>query len=118
MGDALLPARQGKTPYFDSALVATEVSVKTSRARLYGWHVYNPNSTDAYIQFFDALAANVTPGTTAPDFVLWVPALGGVDEEGDDKGVHFANGLTVIATTTSTGSTAPTTGLMVNLLYS
>lgn len=41
---------------------------------------FNPDAAAvAYVQFFDALAANVTLGTTVPKFVLPLPAGGGID---------------------------------------
>lgn len=108
----------GTTPYFNSALSSTKQAVKASAARLYGYHIQNPNiSVDAYVQFFDLASASVTVGTTVPTFTLWVPAGGGVDVYTGTAPINFLTAITIAATTTSTGSTAPATGLLTNLFY-
>jgi hypothetical protein len=67
----------------------------------------------AFIQLFDkATAAEVTPGTTLPDWVVEVPAGTPVGNTsvGDGvpsvAGLRFENGVVVIATTTSITGTA------------
>ena len=102
------------TPFFNAALVATVVSVKGVPGMLSWTDIYNPNATIAYVQVFDAATTGaVTLGTTPPRLSLPVPATGTLALNFDRAG--FLNGIQIAATTTSTGSTAPGTGLVVNL---
>lgn len=107
----------GSTIYKNAALKATKAQVKGSGANLYGYHIYNLDSSVTYLQFFNVLAAGVTVGTTVPDFVLVVPANGWLDLAGFLPPISFATALTVAATTTYSGLTAQSNGLVVNLLY-
>ena len=65
----------------------TEEDVKTSAGKLYGWAVYNDHSAEVFLQFWNATAANVTPGTTTPRLTFPIPA-------GAAANVEFANGIT------------------------
>ena len=89
---------------------------KDSSGRVYGWHVQNPNSSDAWFQLYDADADDVTVGTTTPKLSLLVPANGAV-EAVFPVGVEFETAITYAATTTAAGGTDPTTGLVANLFY-
>ena len=89
---------------------------KASRARLYGYFVVNPNTDDAWLHFYNAAAAGVTVGTTTPMLSLWVPGEGGIDEMFSIP-VEFSTALTYAASTTVTGGTDPTAGLVANLYY-
>lgn len=95
----------------NAPLVATAggVSIKASAGQLGGYIIYNPNASVAYVQVFDANAA-VTLGTTRPDVLIPIPPSSGANIE-FGKGVAFASGIRVAATTTASGSTAPGTGL-------
>lgn len=104
------------TPYYNAALLATKQAVKASAGSLAAYHIYNPNASDMFVQMWDLAAANVTVGTTAPTWVLWVPAGGALDAALPEP-ITFATALTIAATTTASGNTAPGTGLMVNLFY-
>lgn len=99
-----------------NAQKATKAAVKEGRGRVYGYHIYNPDSTDTFVQFYDALTDNVTVGTTGASEILWVPALGGI-EQIFPLPLEFNTGIGLAATTTMTGSGAPTTGLLINLFY-
>ena len=107
----------GASPYFNSALLATAVQIKGTAATLYNLTVFNTTASIAYVQIFNALATNVTVGTTVPTLSFEIPASGTYDLQGTGVGLAFSNGLTVAATTTATGSTAPGTGLVVNAGY-
>ena len=94
----------------------TTVQTVTSAAGTFGgYHVGNPNSSAEYIQVFDT-TGSVTLGTTAPTWVFMIPA-------NDSRTIEFTHGLTVsngikfACTTTETGSTAPSTGLTVDVLF-
>lgn len=97
----------GLAVYYKADLAATKQEVKDNPGRLYGWHIYNSDNTSVvYVQFFDADSADVTVGTTAPDFVLVVPPAT-VLEEVFEKPLDFDNAITVAATATASGSGAP-----------
>lgn len=110
-------------PYANAALTSTAVSVKVAPTTPYGsfvqvlhYNVSNTNASVVYVQFFDALVANVTPGTTAPTFFLAVPAGGVLDGEFPVPPA-FSNAIVICATTTPTGSTAPGTTIPITLHY-
>src|SRR5574337_684322 len=100
----------GTVPYLNTALSATKQQAVGGRCRLYGVHVENPNAAKVYVQCFDKLAANVTVGTTTPDFVFYIPS-GGYDAW-PPYPMQLETGLTIAATTTATGSTAPASAVL------
>jgi hypothetical protein len=110
------PWQSGSTPYFVSGQKATKLQIKSGSAFLFGWHIQNLDASVTYLQFFDAPASGVTVGTTTPSFVIAVPASGLHDAD-DSVPIGLKGGLTIAATTTATGSGAPTNGLNVNLFY-
>lgn len=107
----------GASMYWNSGLTSTKVAVNASGGNLYGYHLYNPNTTVAYVQFFNVASASVTVGTTAPNMVIAIPPLGWADAPPSGPAIGFATALTVAATTTSTGSGNPTTAILTNLWY-
>lgn len=94
--------------------LSTAVTVKSSKGRVYGYHVENPNGAKSYVQFFDHAAPTV--GTTSAVLRLFVPANGGLDMV-FPLGIQFETAITYACTTTATGTTGPTVGLVVNVLY-
>lgn len=102
-------------PYFNSALLATKAQAVTGYGQVASISVGNPNAAVSYLQLFDAIAANVTVGTTTPTAVVALPASTPVNL---NLGLKFSTGLVVAATTTPTGSTPPATaGLPVTLIF-
>ena len=84
--------------------------------------VSNPNTSQVWIQFFDALTADVTVGTTVADLAYPCTPGDGVNSEtcspiSAESKVQFAIGCTYAITTTRLGSTAPTLDVVVNGLY-
>jgi len=87
----------------------------------------NPNTTDVFLQVFDALKTTVDAtglGTYAP--TLSFPCISGGRANnrsvsvpvGKGGGViKFSTGFCVAITTTMTGSTAPTLDCEINILY-
>lgn len=106
------------TPILKNGLTNTASAVVSSTAAtLKSYFVYNPNSSVAYIQIFDiATAGGVTVGTTVPKWSIGIPATSGANVAG--LNLSFASGIQVAATTTATGSTAPSTALDANFGYS
>ena len=100
----------------NALLTNTPVTVKSGAGSLVGVGLVNKGTADAYVQVFDATAA--TLGTTVPKLSFWVPAGGSWEEKfhGESK-VTLATGLTVAATTTATGNTAPGTGIFATIVY-
>lgn len=110
----------GLSTFFNSALFATVVAIKASAGKLYGYNLYNPNTSTVFIQFFDAATGSVTLGTTAPKFSLALPsntnAFVGLDTN-FPIGITFSTAISAAATTTAAGSVAPSTGLVTNIWY-
>lgn len=106
----------GTAIYNNTALSNTKQAVNASAGNLYGYHIYNPNTSVIYVQLFNLASASVTVGTTAPTAVLAIPPLGWADAEPATP-IAFGTALTIAATTTSTGSVAPTTALLANFWY-
>lgn len=103
----------GATTYFNSALTNTPIQIRVGSSAVTGFEFQNPNSTNAYVQIFDTIRGGVTLGTTVPLFSFLVPGNGAQDKP--LMNLPYINGLVIAATTTATGSTAPTSALVVNL---
>lgn len=97
----------GALTFFNDAVAATKTTIKDAPTLLHGLKLLNITATSGicYLQFFDALAANVTVGTTPPTFCIRL--------KGDEslpmhfeKPVQFLKGCTIAACTTATGSAA------------
>lgn len=107
----------GATLYSNTALNATKAEVTdTANSRVYNIFVYNPSNAVAYLQIFDLDADDVTVGSTTPTQVLAVPTLIGMNFSYPTP-KKFTTGLTIAGTTTATGSTNPSTALVVAIDY-
>lgn len=106
----------GLSTYKNDALVATAVAVKAGAGRVYGYHIYNSNTVDIFMHFYDIAQGSVTVGSSARARTLCIPA-GGVIDTTFALPLTLATAITVAATTTITGNTAPSTGLLVNIDY-
>ena len=105
VGVKQVPQTSGGLPLpFSASVNATKQQVKGSAGQVYGWQILNTTSAIAYVQVFDKTSANVTVGTTAPDYVIPLPPNSGATL-GIGQGVAHANGITIACTTTRTGST-------------
>ena len=106
------------TPHDNSntALTNSAKAVKASAGTLGGYIISNPNTTMAFVQIFDVAAASVTLGTTRPNLVVGIPAQSTAHIE-MTAGIKFATAIAVAATTTDSGSTAPTSGLTATFLF-
>lgn len=103
-------------PYRNPALKNTKDTATTDGGAVVTYvHIYNLDAATTYLQLYDALAANVTVGTTTPTYTIAVPTSGWIDNT-DGEGIwRFQHGLVVAATTAIDGSgSAPTNGLLVN----
>jgi len=90
------------------------VVVSTGAGFVNSVQIANPSAALAYIQFFDvAYETAVTLGTTVPTF--WVAASTLDVDTWYLLGLGFSRGLKVAATTTPTGSSAPSAAVNVML---
>jgi len=102
----------------NALLTNSAVTVKASAGNLFGVDFVNLGNSVAFVQIFDALIGNITLGTTVHKMSKWVPAGGAWEEKFCAGGeIAFATGISVAATTTTTGSTAPSTGINANITY-
>lgn len=110
----------GKSHFRNSAVSNTAVAIKASAGKLHGYNLYNPNSSLAFVHFYDVAAASVVVGTTTPKRSIALPSTSngtvGVDRC-DEIGIAFATAMSVACTTTVDGSTAPSAGIIVNAEY-
>ncbi len=108
-------------PFITESLTATAQLVKASGGAVYGYKFINTNASPIYVHFYNAKAAsNVTVGTTTQLDVVGVPATGAVIVPNTDfPQMQFTNGLVIAATTTATssGNTAPGSGLQAVVQY-
>jgi hypothetical protein len=93
----------GWTPGCYAAMSTTQ-QIKSGAGNLSMIDGFNPGASAIFLQIFDALAVNVTLGTTPPIHVVVCPPglNGGFVLSG---GLQFSAGITVAATTTANGST-------------
>lgn len=109
---------------YQSALSSTKAQLKASAGTFGGYiNMYNPNVAVTYIQVFNKASASVTVGSTSPDFVITLPGVATASATGSDRNLEIANGvamstgITVAATTTPTGSSAPANAIVTTLLF-
>ncbi len=103
----------GGTPYSNTALAEVKAVVVATPCLMFNLLCFNPDAaTVTYVQFFDALTANVTVGTTVPTFVLPLPAKTGAPLALNCPR-KFSNGVVVACTSTATGAGAPATAAVV-----
>ena len=114
---ASLGTASGWTPKLLNALSTTVVSIKSSAGQLGMLQCYNPNSTQAYIQIFNIASGSVSLGSSTP---LQSIPIGPTNTGGFTLslvGLQFSTAISVAATTTATGSSAPSTAIDCNAAY-
>lgn len=103
-----------------ATLSNTATEVKDAAGQVHGWHIHNPNSSIAYVHIYNIVDTSVTVGTSTPAITLALPsnstATIGVDGVFPIP-ITFDTAISLAATTTIAGSTAPSTGILVNLFY-
>jgi hypothetical protein len=110
-------AQTGGTLYSNTALAATKQVVIAAPCLVFNIFVFNPDTTaTSYIQFFDALTADVTVGSTAPTFVIPMGLRTGSTIALNCPRA-FRTGVVIACTATATGSGAPSTSAVVSLDY-
>ena len=109
-------AQAAGTTFYDDSVVQTKQSVIVAPVMLFNILGYNSGASVSYLQFFDALEANVTVGTTVAKFTIPLPATGGYDAE-LQLPEGFRTGIVIACTSSATGSGAPAAGALVKLTY-
>ena len=100
-----------------TALTNTAQAIKASAGQVYGWYIYNPNSSAQFVQLYNTAAGSVTVGTTNPLFMLTIPATSAANVE-FTNGITFSNaGFSCAATSTAGGNGAPSTALDAVIFY-
>ena len=74
------------------------VAVKAAAGDVYGWNLYNPNTYDVFVKFYDTAQGSVVVGTTAIVETVQVPAQGSVVIKQDAPIHTFATAITIAAT--------------------
>ena len=93
-----------------TALTNTAQAVAAGPGRLYGYWFTNAAAATSYISFYNVPAASVTVGTTPP-FMQLSPATLISGNVSLPYGIIFSQALSVAATTTAGGNSAPSTAL-------
>jgi hypothetical protein len=94
-----------------TALTSTAQVISAAAGQVYGWYIYNPNSSAQFVQFYNTAQASVTVGTTNPLFMLTIPATSAANVN-FVQGIAFSNtGFSISATSTAGGNGAPSTAL-------
>lgn len=114
VGPAIVPMH-----VYIAAAAQTKNDISASRCNLYAFEVENNSSSaDVFVQFFNATAANVTLGTTVPDFTFRIPAGSNFGKDAEDFPLHyFPTALSIAVTSTRTGSSAPASAATVQLWF-
>ena len=102
--------------YSNAALDETKDTVTVGETYLANIVVSNRDTAEVSIQLFDKLAANVTVGTTVPDWIVTVPASS-VSNILMTLPILFGTGIVAACATTPTGNSAPGTAAVVNLAF-
>lgn len=105
------------TAKLGNALSTTVLSINASAGQLGMVQCYNPNSSQVYIQVFNVASGSVTLGSTTPAFSVPIAATSTGGFVLPMFGVNFSTAISAAATTTATGSTAPSTAADCNFAY-
>ena len=110
-GLAALPPQATRGKIRD--LAATVQSLQDAPGLLTGLSILNSSAAAAYVQLFDALRKNVTPGTTHPDWEWLVGAGAMVECRIPAGGIPFAISPALISATAEGGGTGSAAGVEV-----
>lgn len=106
-------------PHYDNAVTAAAEALKATNGFLYKVYAFQPAANAAtYIQWFNRAAADVVLGTTAPDYVQYIPAgASGFIDDFNNNAPFFNTAISYAATTTATGAVAPANAIQMSVLY-
>ncbi len=103
-------------PYFNAAVTAAATVNSNSAPHYYGYDLYNPNASVCYLQIFNTLTP--TLGTTVPVNSIPVPATSRSALMSPLSPIGPSTGgapIAIAATTTPSGSTICTIGMVANM---
>lgn len=101
---------RGAVPVTAAALSTTVATIKSGNSTLQWLHCYNPSNAAAFVQIFDTAGA-VTLGTTVPKVSIGIATLTSAMVPAPTS---FLAGIKAAATTTATGSSAPSAAVVCN----
>lgn len=96
--------------------VGAKATLSVGKVTLAGLSIVNNQAAVIFVQLFDALLANVTLGTTVPDYEFSVAASTSVVVPIATNGVLFRTGIVVGSTTTEKGATPSAAGVIIYFL--
>jgi hypothetical protein len=99
-----------------TALTNSSQAVKASAGQVFGWYIYNPNVTVAYVMLYNIATGSVTVGTSTAQMVIAIPA-GSATNVFNNHGIAFSTAISIAAATTGGGNTALTTALEAMIFY-
>ena len=94
-----------------SGLNDTGQSISAGECRVTDIIVQNTSAAVAFVQVFDAAAANVTLGTTVPVFEILLALTTGFQHIPFGDPVHFTTRMSAFSTTTAGGNTGSGAGV-------
>lgn len=110
--------------FTDTSMGNTADAVKSSSAKVYAVMVDNSANGGAasYVKIFNLAAGSVTPGTTAPDEIIYVPGGAVLTHNfftGANPGKTFGTALSAFCVTAggTAGVTAPVSSVIVSVNY-
>ena len=107
----------GWTPLLLNSLAATVTTIKNTPGQLGKVYCYNPNAVVSYVQIFNLSSGNVTLGTTTPLNILGIAPTSSNVWMMNPVGDQYSAAISIAATTTASGLTAPNTALVCNVSY-
>lgn len=111
--------KQALEAYYKVDLDETKRVVFTGPGNIFGFLFENNSATDAvYLQFFNKLTADVTVGSTAPDFTIKVPAGAVLGKDAGEFALRHMNiGCVVACTADRSSASAPNADLTAHIWY-
>ena len=109
------PSTSGGITVASGSIGNAATAVKAGAGQVYGYHFYNNNPTQSYVQFYNLSTTNTSVGT-APTASLGIPANSGAAVQ-FDIGWAFSTAITIAICTTRGGSTSPTNTVDFNVFY-
>lgn len=120
--NALIPTiwTTGTSQFRSLTVNSTAQAVKASGGNLYGWNIINRDAVTIYVKIYNVAAASVNPASDVPIRTLQVAANGSVVELNTVPWNVNSTAIAVRAVTeaTDTGTTAPATLPIIEILYS
>lgn len=92
-------------PSNQSAIAQTVLNVKPTAGEVVGWNFTNTGNATCYVQFFNALPANVSLGTTTPFMSIPIQTTN-VNLFMTAFRIQFNTAISIASATTATGNSA------------